>query len=358
MGRRYCEKCGAAISIDAVYCSSCGVKQSEISNSVIKEDVSKETRIDVPSGHHFCAYCGEVKPDGDFWTLYDNEFCMCNKCHQRESKIYHAVVVSASIIALFFIALFTIDAELNDFAVMDYLDNHAGVFLNFILISLLVFAVFHNPIYDLLIKEILKHTSWRVSLSKKREEWLRECKDVNGNSIVVPVKRTIEENSYREITGVYLSRDVPNGYFICPCCEKLHQLSYSVSVNSEDNEHKPGSRFIGGAYIQRTTIEYGSLVCPDCYKLKKTNKRLRIIVPIILVLIALAVVTLVYYDVLKNDELGLVIFGMTAGALIAGFLLSVVVSFVYKLCVYIFTRKKLFYRYQDAAKYGALTTRQ
>ena len=96
-------------------------------------------------------------------------------------------------------------------------------------------------------------------------------------------------------------------------------------------------------------------MCPDCYKIKKRNKRFRVILPIIIVAIALVVVTYLHYDVLKTDSPGLVIFGMTVGATMSAFILSIIVSFVYKLCIYIFTRKNLFYRYQDAANYGALS---
>ena len=352
MDSRYCEKCGTAISIDAIYCSSCGAKQSAKSNSTLKKDNSQKTYINIPSGHHFCAYCGEVKPDGDFWTLYDDEFCMCNKCHQRENKIYHAVVVSACCIVLFFTALSSIDAAIHG-GNIHWVDNEPS----FIVIAMLVFAVFHNPIYNLVIVEILKFTPWRISLSAKRKEWLRKCKDMNGYTIITPINRTINEEKYKQATGVYLSRDIPDGYYRCPCCESLHHISYAKSIICEDNDYQrkrdPG--FLNHAYIQQTKIKYRSLVCPECYKIKNINKHFKIICSSVIILVALAVVTYIYYDVLKAESLALVILALIVGALIAGFLMSIIMSFVHKLGVYIFTRKKLFFRYEDAARYGAIT---
>lgn len=365
----YCKHCGNNIDGDALFCPKCGFQLesqndnkkvgasfiSSIKNKLHYESNDTNNVIDIPEGYHLCAYCGEIKPRKDFWTLLDNEFCMCNKCHQREKKIFHSVVVAACLILAFFITLFSIDGAVNDGNIIYYLDNQGNGFLSFIIVCLLVLAVFYNITYEFLIKSVLKHTPWRISLSKKRKKWLRECKDTNGRPIVTQITRTPAEEAYKEITGVYLSRDIPDGYFICPCCEHLHPLSCAVSINSEDNEHKRGTRWIGGAYIQRTTIKYKSLVCPDCYKIKKRNKRFRVILPIIIVAIALVVVTYLYYDVLKTDSPGLVIFGMTVGATMSAFILSIIVSFVYKLCIYIFTRKNLFYRYQDAANYGALS---
>ena len=91
------------------------------------------------------------------------------------------------------------------------------------------------------------------------------------------------------------------------------------------------------------------------YKIKNINKHFKIICSSVIILVALAVVTYIYYDVLKAESLALVILALIVGALIAGYLMSIIMSFVHKLGVYIFTRKKLFFRYEDAARYGAIT---
>ena len=195
-----------------------------------------------------------------------------------------------------------------------------------------------------LIKKVLEFTSLRVTLNDKRIKKLRKTLDVNGKPIITPVEYSDEEIAYYGITKNYLSRDIPYGYYRCPSCEKLHLIKSAKFIENEDNEIGAGSHWLVGAYYTMATKKYTSLLCPSCHKYKKIDNYIKIAV----VLICLATSFIIH----NEFDWGLLGVAFIAGAIGVG--ISFVISFIYKVLVYLICRINLFYKYDKAAEYGAL----
>lgn len=350
---KYCENCGVAINENSLYCSNCGHKQNVYSNNMdsykdvhtdMIKNYTKGMRVEIPNGHHLCAYCENIKADEDFWILQDDEFCMCNKCHKRSKNIRYYIVLIYVILVPISIAAIIIDDLYHYSNNFYYYEDVFG--------ALTVFILLLPFIYLLLDKVILRHTSLRISLSNRRKEKLRTYRDVNGNNVFIPIIRTEEENKYREITGIYRSRDVPHSYFRCPSCDTLHHISESYNVNSSDTSYSLGSRGFGGTKLITKKKEYGSKLCQKCHKFYKYNNIVRIVIPIIGVVLTPILGYLL--DDHFMDFLGLYAMLICFG----GVLLSGIISFINKLIFYIIFKRKLFYSYETAAWYGALSPRK
>ena len=355
---KFCYKCGKEISKDSLFCSYCETKQDNelylefkvgsillsISSRATKTNREQQKKgknqIDIPDGYHFCSYCGKVKSDDNFYRTLGEEFNMCNKCYKRNKNIEYTTIFAFSVIALTVILLSAFSSR------GFWADNLAvvgGVMIIFIPLSILFQKIFYA-----LIKKLLQPTPLRVTLSKKRIKWLRECKDAEGKPIITPIERSEEELKYYNITNAYFSRDIPYGYYRCPSCEQLHLIESAQYTDNEDKEIGSGSTLIGGVYYTITTKEYSNMVCPNCYKHKKVDKYIRIAVPLICLITAYTI----FMCTEGFDCWGLLSITFVSGAIGLG--LAFIFSFVYKVLVYLICRENLFYKYKTAAEYGAL----
>ena len=348
--KKFCKQCGGQITENSKFCPICGAKQDDDKNIGRKvqnvslsmllyiKDIFKkdENQIEIPNGFHFCSYCGKVQPEENFERTLGEEFNMCNKCYKRSKNIEYATILIPTIIMLIIISIFAVSRP----------DALGGAMILLIPLSILL-----KKILGALIKKMLEFTPLRVTLNDKRINKLRETLDVNGKFIIMPIKRSANEEIYYNITKTYFSRDIPDGYYRCPSCEKLHLRKSAKYADNEDNELGGGSTWIGGAYYTITTKEYGSILCPNCYKYKVIDKYIKIAVLLNCLIIAWGL-----YIYIEGFDWGILGAAFIGGAIGVG--VSFIVSFIYKVFVYLICRINLFYKYETAAKYGALTPKK
>lgn len=356
----FCKQCGKQITENSKFCPICGAKQDDDKNvghkvrnasssmfSYIKNIFKKsENQIEIPDGFHFCSYCGKVQPDENFERTLGEEFNMCNKCYKRSKNIEYATMFFSTFVALvlIIICLFTWIDSRDYWA--DRLANVIGCFVVPIAISTLLYKILLR-----LIRKVLEITDLRVTLNDKRVKKLCEILDVNGKSVITPIKRSANEEIYYKITKTYFSRDIPDGYYRCPSCEKLHLRESAKYTDNEDNELGGGSTWIGGAYYTITTKKYASMLCPNCYKYKKADKYIKIAVFLICLIISFAI-----FIHIEGFNWGLLVVAWLGGTI--GVALSFFISYIYRVLVYLICRINLFYKYDTAAEYGALTPKK
>lgn len=351
---KFCKQCGKQIGFHATFCPFCGAKQENINEKVVSAlssfsssvnnvlNTKSNEQIEIQEGYHYCSYCGKVQTNENFERTLGEEFNMCNQCYNRSRNIEYTLMLILTFFALVLIivCLCTWIDERDFWA--DKLVTLGTSVIFPIAISILLYKIL---LY--LIKKVLEFTSLRVTLNDKRIKKLRKTLDVNGKPIITPVEYSDEEIAYYRITKNYLSRDIPYGYYRCPSCEKLHLIKSAKFIENEDNEIGAGSHWLVGAYYTMATKEYTSLLCPSCHKYKKIDNYIKIAV----VLICLAT-SFISFIIHYEFDWGLLIVAFIAGAIGVG--ISFVISFIYKVLVYLICRINLFYKYDKAAEYGAL----
>lgn len=351
---KFCKQCGKQIGVHATFCPFCGAKQENINEKVVSAlssfsssvnnvlNIKNNRQIEIPNGFHFCSYCGKVQPDENFERTLGEEFNMCNECYKRSKNIEYFTTLIFSIMYLL-ISLLSIIYILHEEKRIGEAIPTAVTFA----IVLMLLSIFLRNIICYFIKMILEFSPLRVTLNDKRIKKLRETLDVNGKPIITPIKRSTEEEIYYNVTKTYFSRDIPDGYYRCPSCEKLHLRKSAKYTDNEDNELGRGSTWIGGRYYTITTKEYSSILCSNCYKYKKSDKYIKIAVLLICLIISFAI-----FIHIEGFNWSLLVAAWIGGAI--GFVVSSIVSFIYKVFVYLICRINLFYKYETAAKYGAL----
>jgi len=353
----YCKNCGKIITDDSKFCPFCGTKQETLADKTYNLIKAKQnhknildftrnktnqlldnTVIHVPENHHFCAYCGEIKPNKDFEVSNDEEYYICNQCRKR-SKIFDSLpfVIWILLLCSISVALFILERDDEWWAAVLGLILGSGL----ILLPCLVLGT--------LIEWLLSFTQYRVNISKKRREYLLGCKDQHENMIIKPIIRTEQEEIYYKKTGVYRSRDFSLSQFKCPCCENLYSYDVCKSIDGRDTDIRPiGTIF--GTKMLTTTTEYRYLVCPECYKYKNVEKY------IVLTTIILGTILVpALYCFLKGFTIGRVI-GFLFIGLFGGAFMGTIIIGIYRIFLSIFYKQKIFIKFSRAAQYGALTS--
>lgn len=349
----YCKKCGKLISDDSEYCSYCGTKQTLIDNKdfsllqdlktkiyspllkVKEKKTDNNNVVSIPEGFAYCAYCGKVKSEDNFKISRDETFHRCKSCEQRE-KYLKWTLIGLTLIALFFITIIAVEEE--------------GIEGLMVVFGLLVtgIAILPGLLLYFLIEKILEFTPYRISLSPKREAFVLELKDTNGNSVSTPIVRLPFEEEYRLKTGHYRSRDIPYNHFRCPVCGNIHPISEQNHITDDaDRETSYKGTWLGTARITSKT-NYRYRICESCSKLTKISD---VLYPIVGISITLA--TPIIYGLLEGFTLWRVV-GMSILGFFSGALISLIVNILYRLFVWLFTDKWLFVNYGKAAYYGAL----
>lgn len=333
---KFCKQCGKKIDLYAEFCPACGTKQNNIKDKVVNalsslsssvknlSNMESNESIEIPMGCHFCFYCGKVKSEDNFNRTLGEEFNMCNQCYNRGRNIEYVVTLISALIALVLIIVLLCNlADRRDFWA-DKLGMAVALTIITILFSTLVckFSIF-------LINKVLEFTSLRVTLSDKREKRLCQTLDVNGKSILS-------------------QPDIPHGYYRCPSCEKFHLLESSECIKNEDNDFFIGASWYVGSYYITTSKEFYSHICPSCYKFKKINKYIKIAVALICFILA----AIIFVNI-EGFSWKILIISVFFGS-IAAYIFSWMVSYIYKVFIYLLLRKNLFYRFEKAKKYGAL----
>ena len=93
------------------------------------------------------------------------------------------------------------------------------------------------------------------------------------------------------------------------------------------------------------------MLCPNCYKYKKADKYIKIAVFLICLIISFAI-----FIHIEGFNWGLLVVAWLGGTI--GVALSFFISYIYRVLVYLICRINLFYKYDTAAEYGALTPKK
>ena len=181
----------------------------------------------------------------------------------------------------------------------------------------------------------------KLSTRKEGKE-PQENKKTNVNPSTTII-RTEEEELYRLRTGVYRLREIPSGYFKCPCCGGLFPIAQHPTITGADTN----TTMVGRRVKQKTT-SYKVSICSDCYKYKKVESNVLLFTAYGCLTISIIVMCCIdSIDLSAALALSIPVF---VGSTILGF----IAMLIYQIFVSIFYKKDLSISYHKSATCGAI----